>query len=77
MPTTGQVRSVLAVVAAQPFVRIVGVEKVFFSRTRAALKALDNISLDIAAGEFVSIVGRPDAGLIPAASAKSSSRRAE
>jgi ABC-type dipeptide/oligopeptide/nickel transport system ATPase component len=44
---------------------------------RVALKAVDNVSFDIAAGEFVSIVGRPDAGLIPAASAKSSSRRAE
>jgi ABC-type dipeptide/oligopeptide/nickel transport system ATPase component len=44
---------------------------------RVALKAVDNVSFDIAAGEFVSIVGRPDAGLIPTASAKSSSRRAE
>ena len=62
MRTTGQARSELAVVGAEPFVRIVGVEKVFSSRKRAALKALENISLDIAAGEFVSIVGPSGCG---------------
>ena len=62
MRTTGQARSELAVVGAEPFVRIVGVEKVFSSRTRAALKALDNVSFDIAAGEFVSIVGPSGCG---------------
>src|SRR5678815_1916384 len=62
MRTTGQARSELAVVGAEPFVRIVGVEKIFASRTRAALKALDNISLDIAAGEFISIVGPSGCG---------------
>jgi NitT/TauT family transport system ATP-binding protein len=51
-----------AVAVNEPFLRIVGVEKVFESRTRGALKALDTISLDIQAGEFVSIVGPSGCG---------------
>ena len=47
---------------ADPFVRIVGVEKVFASRGRGALKAVDNVSLDIQSGEFVSIVGPSGCG---------------
>jgi NitT/TauT family transport system ATP-binding protein len=51
-----------AATAADPFVRVVGVNKVFTSRTRAALRAVDNISLDIQPGEFVSIVGPSGCG---------------
>jgi hypothetical protein len=47
---------------AQPLVRVDGVDKVFASRTRAALKAVDNVSLAISSGEFVSIVGRSGCG---------------
>jgi NitT/TauT family transport system ATP-binding protein len=56
-------RAALKVVAsAEPFARIQGVEKVFASRNRAALKAVDNVSLDIQPGEFVSIVGPSGCG---------------
>jgi NitT/TauT family transport system ATP-binding protein len=48
--------------AGDPFVRIRAVDKVFASRTRAALKAVDNVSFDIRAGEFVSIVGPSGCG---------------
>ena len=51
-----------ASVAAEPLVRVSGVDKVFASRTRAPLKAVDNVSLDIASGEFVSIVGPSGCG---------------
>src|SRR5262249_48609225 len=51
-----------AAVSAEPFVRINGVDKVFASRTRAALKAVDNVSLNISSGEFVSIVGPSGCG---------------
>jgi NitT/TauT family transport system ATP-binding protein len=51
-----------AVAIADPFVRVVGVNKIFTSRTRAALRAVDNISLDILPGEFVSIVGPSGCG---------------
>jgi len=51
-----------ATTTVDPFVRIQSVEKVFASRRRAALKALDNVSLDIGAGEFVSIVGPSGCG---------------
>ena len=46
----------------EPFVRIVGVEKIFPSRTRAALKAVDNViaSRFMPANSFRSS-GRPDA----------------
>ena len=41
---------------AQPFVEINNVDKVFAARGRE-LKAVDDVSLDIAAGEFVCVVG--------------------
>jgi NitT/TauT family transport system ATP-binding protein len=45
-----------------PFVRVTGVTKVFRSKNRASLKAVDNASLDIWPGEFVSIVGPSGCG---------------
>jgi NitT/TauT family transport system ATP-binding protein len=48
--------------AGEPFVRVVGVSKVFTSRTRARLKAVDNVSLTMRSGEFVSIVGPSGCG---------------
>jgi NitT/TauT family transport system ATP-binding protein len=45
-----------------PFVRLLGVNKVFSSHTRAPLKAVDSVSLDIGTGEFVSIVGPSGCG---------------
>jgi NitT/TauT family transport system ATP-binding protein len=62
MPTMRAANLECAVAVNEPFLRIVGVEKVFESRTRGALKALDTISLDIQAGEFVSIVGPSGCG---------------
>lgn len=47
---------------AEPFVHIAGVNKVFLSHTRADLKAVDNVSLDIEPGEFISIVGPSGCG---------------
>jgi NitT/TauT family transport system ATP-binding protein len=52
----------LTVAASDPFLRIVNIEKVFSSRGRGALKAVDNVSLDIRTGEFVSIVGPSGCG---------------
>src|SRR5215217_3433654 len=46
---------------AQPFVQITNVDKVYASRGRE-LKAVDNVSLDIAPGEFVSVVGPSGCG---------------
>jgi NitT/TauT family transport system ATP-binding protein len=46
---------------AQPFVNINKVDKVYASRGRD-LKAVDNVSLDIAAGEFVCVVGPSGCG---------------
>jgi NitT/TauT family transport system ATP-binding protein len=52
----------LAVAEADPFVRIAGVEKIFLSKGRAPLKAVDNVSFDIQAGQFISIVGPSGCG---------------
>ena len=38
--------------SAEPFVRVAGVDKVFAGHGRGALKAVDNVSFDIHAGEF-------------------------
>lgn len=48
--------------SGDPFVRISRVEKVFSSRTRSMLKAVDDVSLDIQTGEFVSILGPSGCG---------------
>jgi NitT/TauT family transport system ATP-binding protein len=52
----------LAVAEADPFVRVVGIEKVFSSKGRAPLKAVDNVSFDMKSGEFISIVGPSGCG---------------
>src|SRR5690242_6252452 len=60
---TGLARKTQLVAAEdEPFVRIVGVEKIFVSKTRAALKAVDNVSFDVRAGQFISIVGPSGCG---------------
>jgi NitT/TauT family transport system ATP-binding protein len=52
----------LAIAASEPFLRVASIEKTFASRGRGALKAVDNISLDIQVGQFVSIVGPSGCG---------------
>jgi NitT/TauT family transport system ATP-binding protein len=51
-----------AIEDAEPFVRISRVEKTFAGSGRGALKAVDNVSFDIRAGEFISIVGPSGCG---------------
>jgi NitT/TauT family transport system ATP-binding protein len=46
----------------ESFVRVSAVDKIFTPRGRAQLKAVENISFDIYAGEFVSIVGPSGCG---------------
>ena len=48
--------------SAEPFVRVAGVDKVFARHGRGALKAVDNVSFGIHAGEFISIVGPSGCG---------------
>ncbi|HZP78822.1 MAG TPA: ABC transporter ATP-binding protein, partial [Pseudolabrys sp.] len=52
----------LAVAEAEPFVRVRGVDKVFATKGRAPLKAVDNVSFDIQSGQFISIVGPSGCG---------------
>jgi NitT/TauT family transport system ATP-binding protein len=62
MQTQGFAAKGLGAVPDDLFVRILGVDKVFSPRGRVALKAVDNVSFDIQAGEFVSIVGPSGCG---------------
>jgi NitT/TauT family transport system ATP-binding protein len=62
MAAANHIQEKPAAAAAEPFVRISRVDKVFASRTRASLKAVDDVSLEIRAGEFVSIVGPSGCG---------------
>ena len=62
MRAQGAAKVESTVARAEPFVRIAGITKVFASRDRGALKAVDDVSLDIQPGEFVSIVGPSGCG---------------
>jgi NitT/TauT family transport system ATP-binding protein len=47
---------------SQPLIRIVGLEKRFAARSGGIVTALSNINLDIAPGEFISVVGPSGCG---------------